>query len=76
MILGIRQLQLETLQQQTATHRQACSVVTFLIFRFDNLHLAGAPEIIAGSQIDSRTKIDIGTNGNMFDKALIPVVQP
>ena len=46
-----------------------------LAFLVADLHFVGSPEVVSGSHVDVLAKQQICPDGQMFDEALVPVVQ-
>ena len=46
-----------------------------LAFTIGNPHFAGTSEVVACRHVELRAQYQVAANGQMFDEALVPVVQ-
>ena len=74
MILGIGHLQLETLQGESATNGESCTMST-LTFAIREFHLARTTEVVACTHPDGFANQEVGTYSKMLAETLVPTVQ-
>ena len=73
MVLGVGNVQLETLQLQTTANGETCPVGTLALVVADS-HLVSPTEVIAASNVDGLSQKDVNTYGKVIDELRVPVV--
>lgn len=73
VVLGVGNVQFESVQVETATQRQTRSVAAFAVGRL-YFHLVGPPEVVSAANPYLVGELEIGAHHEVVDKLILGVV--